>query len=302
MYMNRSISRVLAAAVASAGFVAPAPTIAATLTCTASTFTATASGGNINVSCTSPSTTPTCSLTANNTVIPATGGSVTLTASNCGTISSWTKSASTVSGQTSTSLTDTFPANTGTSSLSFTYTVSGDGGSDSVTVTQSAPGGGTTSPPPPGACPGFANTRSITIPWGAVASGNVDVYTSKAGGFGPNDIVVAQFTTPATTAANVWGKVSAAENGGGPIPRTASLSLTPCDFPSPNPIGGLLATVGGGSSPSVQWAIGGSSVYYPILKPNTTYYFNIKNQVNGVTTCSGSACNMIIELQKPNGL
>ena len=58
MSMNRSISRVLAAAVASAGFVAPVPAFGATLSCTSASFTATSDGnGNINVSCTAAGST-----------------------------------------------------------------------------------------------------------------------------------------------------------------------------------------------------------------------------------------------------
>ena len=76
MYMNRTISRVLAAAVASAGFVVPVPTIAASLSCTGARFRQrrTASG-NINVSCTQAGTTSgTCSISVSPTVLSAAGG------------------------------------------------------------------------------------------------------------------------------------------------------------------------------------------------------------------------------------
>ena len=302
MYMNRSISRVLAAAVASAGFVAPMPTIAASLSCTGSTFSATPDGkGNINVSCTAPSSTPVCSLTASPTLVAATGGSVTLTASNCGTIAGWTKAGTSVAHGTSWS--DTFPANTGTSSVSFTYTVNGDAGSDSVTVTQSAPsgGGGGTSPPPGGSisCPGYTNTIVLDLPWGAPGSAAPRVVSS---GFGNDAVVVARFTTPAGTSSNI-AQIKSAEWGDQQTFRTAALSTTPCDFPSAsaNPLARSASIMTGTSSLSVNYTVGGSSGYAN-LKPSTTYYFNIRNFAFGATTCTSSHCNVFVELQKPSGL
>ena len=52
------------------------------------------------------------------------------------------------------------------------------------------------------------------------------------------------------------------------------------------------------TSPAFTYAVGGSSSYYAILKPSTTYYFNIKN----VDCGASESCNMFIELQKPKGL
>ena len=58
MYVNRTLSRVLAAAVASAGFAVPYPAVAATLSCTAASFSAASdANGNINVTCTAAGTT-----------------------------------------------------------------------------------------------------------------------------------------------------------------------------------------------------------------------------------------------------
>src|SRR6476659_9532119 len=128
MYMNRSISRVLAAAVASAGFVAPMPVMGATLSCTSASFSATSDGaGNINVSCTPAGggSTPSCTVSASPTFVAAAGGTVTLTASNCGSISSWAGGKSTTGG-TSTSWQDTLPANTSSSNVTYRYAVSGD--------------------------------------------------------------------------------------------------------------------------------------------------------------------------------
>lgn len=301
MYTNRSISRVLAAAVASAGFAVPVPTIAASLTCTAGTFSATPVNGNIVVSCTSPSTTPTCSLTASPTLVSASGGTVTLAASNCGTISSWTKAGSSV-GQTASSWQDSFPANGGTSTISYTYTVNGAGGSDSVTVSQSGTGGSTPPPPLPGgaiSCAGYSKTIVLDLPWGQPGSAAPRLVSS---GFNYDSVVVARFTTPASTASNVFAQIKAAEWGDQQALRTAALSTSPCDFPSPNPLGRYASVMTGTPSPSVNYAVGGSSSLYAILKPSTTYYFNIRNYAFGAKTCTSGKCDIFVELQRPNGL
>ena len=159
MYMNRSISRVLAAAVASAGFAVPVPTIGASLSCTAASFTATSDGsGNINVSCTQAGTTS--------------GGTCSISASPSRTVGKrrhrhgldqlrrehvafrWQ-----VGRPERLQQLDRHYRGQGLSTtVSYTYTVSGDGGSKSVTVSQSGTGG--TTPPPGGpiSCAGFSKT------------------------------------------------------------------------------------------------------------------------------------------------
>ena len=299
MYMNRSISRVLAAAVASAGFAVPVPTIGASLSCTAASFTATSDGsGNINVSCTQAGTTSggTCSISASPSVLSASGGTVTVSTS-CGANTSLSGGKS-VAQNGSNSWTDTIGANSLSTTVSFTYTVSGDGGSKSVTVSQSGTGG--TSPPPGGpiSCAGFSKTHVIDIAWGAPSTAAPRVLTSQNGGFTAGEIVVGRFTTPASTAAGIYAQIKSAEWGDQQHNRIASLSATPCDFPNPNGLGRLATTTIGTTSPAFTYAVGGASSYYAILKPSTTYYFNIKN----VDCRLNESCNMFIELQKPKGL
>jgi len=230
MSMNRTISRVLAAAVASAGFAVPVPTIAATISCTGATFSATPDGqGNINVSCTAP-------------------------------------------GTTTPPKTDPPPTN----------------------------------PPPPNptptptdgviSCAGFTKTHVLNLNWGAPASAAPRVLTSGAGGFSAGEIVVARFTTPAASAAGVFAQIKSAEWGDQQHQRIASLSASPCDFSTG--LGRLAMTTVGTTSPAITYAVGGSSAYYAILKPSTTYYLNIKN----VDCGAGESCNMFVELQKPKGL
>ena len=230
MSMNRFISRVLAAAIASSGLVVPLPTIGASLSCTGASFSATSDGnGNINVSCTQAGTT-------------------------------------------------------------------------APPPTSPPPTSPPPPPPPPGetiSCPGFDQTHVLDVVW-ASKSGGVRVVTK---GFSHNEIVVARFTTPSSTAPNVFSSIISAEYVDQQHDRTASLSTSPCVFPYPNPLGRLTTTTQATSSLAFTYAVGGSSAYYAILQPSTTYYLNIKNEAKGVSTCaSGQSCNVYVELQKPNGL
>jgi hypothetical protein len=45
----------------------------------------------------------------------------------------------------------------------------------------------------------------------------------------------------------------------------------------------------------VSFVIGGQPAIYPVLQPNTTYFFNIKNT-------TGVGGDMVIELIKPPGM
>src|SRR4051812_2060090 len=288
MYMNRTISRVLAAAVASAGFAVPVPTMSATLSCTSASFTASSDGnGNINVSCTPAGTnTGTCSISVSPGVLPAAGGNVSVSTS-CGANTS-VAGGKAVAQSGANSWTDTIGANGLSTSVSFTYTVTGDGGTRSATVTQSGTGGGGSSPPPGGpiTCNGFSKTHVLDIAWGGTSTAAPRVLTSSAGGVSAGEIVVARFTTPPGTAAGVYAQIKSAEWGDQQHQRIASLSASPCEFSTG--LGRLAETTVPTTSPAITYGVGGSSNYYAILKPNTTYYFNIKN----VDCGASESCNM----------
>lgn len=183
-----------------------------------------------------------------------------------------------------------------------TYTVSGPDSAGNVSaICQNSPP--PTTPPPsptdPSSCPGFSRTHTIDIPWGPPASGNVRVNTANFGGFRSGEIVVARFTTPSATSAG-YAKLSGLEsNAAYAVNRTASLSTEPCSFTAP---AGKYSTMVGVSF-YFTYGVGTSSSSYTNLRPNTTYYVNIKNEKNGVATCpSGVSCDMFIELPKPFGL
>ncbi len=304
MHTLRTPIRVFAVAASVAWMFASATSSAGTLTCTPTSLTVVPNSlGNLAVTCADAGTPPpttSCTVAASPSLLASSGGFVAITASNCGTISSWTGAQ--VSPGTAASFTDTLPPNTGTTNATYTYTVTGTGSptTASTTVTVSAP----SAPPPPTStisCSGYA-TQLVDISW-AASKGSVRVTTK---GFTNGMIVVGRFTTPKVVPAGTpQATVSAAESSSstGPIARTAALSLTPCSFPSPNPIGGLWSTVSGGTTPTVAYQVNGTSPYYAVLAPNTTYYFNIKNEVSGKPTCPAQfgSCEMYIEVAKPTG-
>lgn len=296
MYTNqRNISRVLAAAVASAGFaVAPMPAFGTVLSCSGGSFSVSPDGqGNFNVNCTSPGGAPSCTLSASPSSLPATGGTVTLTASNCGTISGWTKAGTPVN-QTISTLQDSIPANAGPGTQSFTYTVNGST-SASVTVTEAAPG--TTSPPPgPTSCNGYT-----VVPVDLAFRSNASVTTK---GFNNSTMVVARFTTPATGLVTGPASFASGEFGDGKTTRTASLSTLPCDLTGTGL--GKSAVFVGNQTPGFTYQINGTVSFLMgsrlVLQPNTTYYFNVVNRdSSGAPSCKTSTCNMIIQMTVPSG-
>src|SRR3954468_20506152 len=100
MQRSQSTRRVLAAAVSAMFVVGAMPSYSFTVTVNGTAASSCQSPiidgqGNITINC-STSTNPVCTVSASPTSLPASGGSVTVTASNCGTITSWTKSGSSV--------------------------------------------------------------------------------------------------------------------------------------------------------------------------------------------------------------
>jgi hypothetical protein len=166
----------------------------------------------------------------------------------------------------------------GSQLVSVALTVGGGGGG----------GGGNIS------CPGYAATHVINATWGTSQL----YYTSNAGSFGPNDIVVVRFTTSAITSAAGKGYVQAVEYQSPTSGRTAALSDTPCSLVGLPKVGGGTSAFGPGDpGPWAYFTLVASKTGYPILQPSTTYYLNIINSSGA--TCS--ACDMLITFNKPSG-
>lgn len=155
------------------------------------------------------------------------------------------------------------------------------------------PSGGTypnCTQPPPGNCPGFANTILVQQNW-------ANPQTMLSGGFGPNDIFIVQFTTGPNVGLS-YGNINAAEYQSQPSTRVATLSTKACDF-TPSLGAGSTST---SNTVTVNFTVGpnGSGGYYPALLPNTTYFWNVKNLPN--STCGSSGvCNVFSQMHKPQG-
>jgi hypothetical protein len=145
-------------------------------------------------------------------------------------------------------------------------------------------------PPPTSsiACAGFVSTQVVDAKWPA---SNVTVRSFSAG-FGDRTALVVRFTTGLKGG---FGRITAAEYGSAPTLKTANLSTRPCDF-----AGGDLGmyAFSAGMTVTSNFSVGLNTWGYPELAANTTYYFNIKNEANGVGTCAGS-CDVFVDLKAP---
>lgn len=144
---------------------------------------------------------------------------------------------------------------------------------------------------PPPATPVPGNVKIIDVAWDRPTR----QYTSSVGGFGPDDIIAARFTTGNVSTSGSLPRIAAAEYQGPPLPRKACLSKIPGDFANPilNRFG---RGVEEGQSVTFPFALGtGFDAYYPTLDLNTTYYLNMSNE-------GGQAGDMFIDLLKPGGL
>lgn len=130
------------------------------------------------------------------------------------------------------------------------------------------------------------------------STGNVAWVTPN---WGVNEILVAAFTTPNTTA-NEAGNIDLTEYGGMPAYKLGALSKTPCDFES-----GLGKNEG--LSAPIYFSVGPNANGWTVLEPNTTYYYNVVNRnANGTESCvpptgDGAAnCKVRVQLIKPKSL
>jgi hypothetical protein len=309
MRIFRPLNRALFAAVSSLVIFTPGAAFGLTITVNAGTCTSNVDGaGNVSINCTG-STTPTCSVSVTTAQPVASGGGpVGLTANNCGSSGTWSRSPSAgFAGCNGTTCSDTLPPNSSTGSATYSYTFAGSG-SASANVTQS--GTGAPPPPPPGqiSCsniPGITSTKVIPLSWSTTAG---IVSTRSAGGFGPTEAVVYTFTVPAGATSNggigtfsISPSDAAAYND-----RKISISDAQCDFSGK--LGATSVRVGQevplnfsvGGYPKSRW--GGEDRTWPTLTAGVTYFVTVIHQnANNVFTCTNSVCNINYGLYKPPG-
>lgn len=146
-----------------------------------------------------------------------------------------------------------------------------------------------------GTCPGFEHTIIIPLDWSAP----MRLLSTNYGGFRLGDIAVITFTTGAVSSSNNLPHITVVEYGDSPSQRVATLSATPCFFATNQATPGF----GVGNTITSVFAVGSGSGFgfYPVLKTNTTYYLNIKNNPNGGCVASGT-CDVSVDLIKAGGL
>lgn len=262
-------------------------------------FTVTESGGNLSVVCAGSGGGATgkptgCSITPSPTSLPVGGGLVNLTASCSGgdpvVNYHWTASPS------ATGLTADTSATTNSATIAattaFTVVASNANGTGQATTSVQVGGvaGGISC-----ASQGFAKTLSYTWNW-ANGGMTINTYNDAQGPMGSNGIIVVAFT-PMVSVLSSAGTVAIA-----PYPppaesttRTTTISTTPCTLAGSGP----WAHIGGDAGTAFTVGVFNTRIY-PALVAGQTYYLNIANRNSaGGATCSGSACDVRVQLSRP---
>lgn len=243
-----------------------------------------------------------CSVTPMTTIsLGSSGGSVTLngtcTTNVIGsTVYKWTRTGGSSGTQTYTgaSVTETLPANPGTSAVTYSYTMQACNGTDcasgvvkTVTVAAggSSGGGGDF-------CGQYTNVSQVNLPWNG----------SVRGSAGSQGVVVGKFTVPAGFSSTSYGMVTVVEYGTGAITRTVTVSPFACDFRSGTDITGATA-------PMISKIVSTFGEYfsttnlgqgYPVLIPGQTYYVNVRNRDwSGANTCYSGTCDVTLTVKAP---
>ncbi|HEX3161143.1 MAG TPA: hypothetical protein VHQ92_01070 [Pseudolabrys sp.] len=231
--------------------------------------------------------------------LPSSGGPANLAVASCsGTPTyQWTRNGTNTS--TAASYTDSVPNNPGSGAATYSFQVRACNGGACATfpgsplvATVAGSGGGG------GSCPGqgFNKVINLTFNW----TSPTRLFTSSQGGMGPNDAAILSFTTGnVTSPTNNLPHIVCAEFSSPPSQRIAVLSAQACDFSAQQWQGATTS----GTTVQIPFTVNNPSNfgYYPILKLNTTYYFNLKNQPSP-SCASGGNCDVACDLIKPAGL
>ncbi len=271
---------------------------------------------------TTPPQSPTgCSVnfTVGGATMSSAGGAVTMVAScsqntNGSTVWTWTKGGAAF-GAGGTTMSDTLPANTGTSAVNTTYAVTATNAGALPTTTQqvvsvqgTGGGGGSFDLTGCSAAGYIGRGLDITFPTTVNSSIPNGAQNANPGGtFGNADALVVRFTTPA-----LGVNPSSVFQPAGNVPyqntsRLFTLATVPCQFAtSSTPTGSIVyATVS--QSPAITINVGAcpySAFICPLygawLQPSTTYYMTMTNKTGfgGGGSCASSSCDMRIDFNK----
>lgn len=226
-----------------------------------------------------------CSITPNPGSLPVGGGGVSLTAQCAGgdPVDTWTWSNATYTTMTGNTATATIASTT-----VFKVNASNGGGNANAQVSVSVAGGGGTLQ-----CSGYLNTNVITMNW-------PNWISNQTLNMGSLDAGIVKFTTGASISGNVnaVGKLTAGSaSGSATTKHDVTLSDTPCDFGP-----GLKRQVAAGTA-NIYFVIGQPGASVVNLQPNTTYYFNIRNNDTEGCVANGTTCDLFpVNLSKPPGL
>lgn len=263
-----------------------------------------------------PPATPTgCSVTRSpaNGQLASAGGAISVTGSctGGGTPTTWTWQKNGVGwGTTLAAQNDTLAANTLTTAVTYSYTLTACNGAScaaptiaTFTVAAAAGGGGGGGGPITCTGTGISSTITLDIPWSAIHGANSGIIKSGTppGGMTPGTVVVARFTVPAGAApypgAGV-GHVNIYEYFDTLADRWTTLSTTACAWGTPGDGWTIFAKY-----PTFFFTITGSVGGAVTLQPGTTYYLNIRHNdpATLVNTCYAGSCNVGVELTQPPG-
>jgi len=160
-----------------------------------------------------------------------------------------------------------------------------------------------TAAPPAGQCGSFPSAL-----YTSVGSSSASAYTTFFGdspAFAWNGVWAIKFTVPGTAGPGQFGSLLAAEFGGPPTFREATVSRTACDFRATD-LSGNAGPLGRAVSNTVSlpFGIGANSASLLNLTPGQTYYFNIRNYLpsNGTITCTAAQvrCDALATISLPH--
>lgn len=140
-------------------------------------------------------------------------------------------------------------------------------------------------------CSQYAGVIESDIPWGDYSR----YFTASLGGFPQGVVWLIKITVPSSPSSyGTAGYTTAAEWQASPASRTMTLSQSRCDFRTADSTGarGPVAA-SGGTTPTINWNVGAGGGGYG-LEPGKTYYFAVKNE-----NCGASSCNMSTTIAWP---
>jgi hypothetical protein len=219
--------------------------------------------------------------------LSSTGGQVSWTASCSGNATSatysWTRTGGSGGTQnyTGTLVSENLSANSGTSAITYTYTMKACNGTACATditrtATVAAAGGGTDQ------CGQHTNVTRRDLAWG-------DSLTIGVG----SGVLAAKIVVPAGVKTG-YSRISISEHQSSAATRNVAISQNACDFNDRSLIAPQF------DSYYMEFFATGTATGYPKLEAGRTYYLNVRNQnAAGNNTCGSGTCSMLIQFVVP---